>query len=230
MQIHDLSMPIEPGHLRWPAQHTRKGSFAAGDVFEVSALQTSCHGFTHVDAPCHMVPGGDSLSELDLARVVGPAVVLDLTSVTPELAIEAEHLRIAAAQADELRAGDILVLRSCWYEQRDWRNADYWLDAPFLTRAACEWLLQQQPAAVAFDFPQDWTIRLLLHGEVRPVEEHVSHDVLLRNKITLIEYLIGTRALTPGRTFLCAQPLKLPGADGAPARVIAIDGVEAPVR
>ena len=53
--------------------------------------------------------------------------------------------------------------------------------------------------------------------------EHVTHDVLLRNGVILIEYLSNTVALTRPRTFLCCLPLKLPDADGAPARVIALE-------
>jgi arylformamidase len=48
--------------------------------------------------------------------------------------------------------------------------------------------------------------------------------VLLRNGVILIEYLSNTAALTEPRTFLCCLPLKVPDADGAPARVIAIEG------
>ena len=51
----------------------------------------------------------------------------------------------------------------------------------------------------------------------------MTHDVLLRNGVILIEYLSNTAALTEPRTFLCCLPLKVPGADGAPARVIAIE-------
>ena len=47
--------------------------------------------------------------------------------------------------------------------------------------------------------------------------------MLLKNGVTLIEYLSNTVALTKPRTFLCCLPLKLPGADGAPARVIALE-------
>ncbi len=39
----------------------------------------------------------------------------------------------------------------------------------------------------------------------------------------MIEYLCNTAALAGPRTFLCALPLKVPAADGAPARVIAIE-------
>jgi arylformamidase len=77
---------------------------------------------------------------------------------------------------------------------------------------------------VAFDFPQDFAIRLLLKGERRPLAENVTHDVLLRNGVILMEYLSNTAALTGQRTFLCCLPLKVPGSDGAPARIIAIEG------
>src|ERR1051325_8974840 len=109
--------------------------------------------------------------------------------------------------------------------QRDNAPAAFWKDAPYLTRDAAEWLLAPQPTAVAFDFPQDYPIRLLLDGHIAPTAEHVTHDVLLRAGITLIEYLVNTSALKDPRTFLCAAPLKIPGADGAPARVFAIEGL-----
>jgi kynurenine formamidase len=54
--------------------------------------------------------------------------------------------------------------------------------------------------------------------------DNVTHDVLLRNGVILIEYLANTVALTEPRTFLCCLPLKVPAADGAPARVIALAG------
>lgn len=220
MQVIDLSMPIETGHIRWPVERGVKGSFADKDLFEVSWLHTTCHGFTHVDAPSHMVPGGATLSDLDLSRVVGQAAVIDISDIKPEQAVTADLLQ---ARGEHLQADDILLFKSCWYQHEDYRSEQYWRSAPYLNRAACEWILDRRPSAVAFDFPQDWSIRRLLDGVVLPIEEHVSHDVLLRNNVTLIEYLINTAELKAERTFLCAQPLSLAGADGAPARVVAID-------
>ena len=117
-----------------------------------------------------------------------------------------------------------MVLKSCWEQQRSPRTPEFWTDAPYMSRAAAEWL-RARPRAVAFDFPQDYTIRLLLRGEVRPLEEHVTHDVLLRNGVILIEYLSNTAALTAPRTFLCCLPLKVLDADGAPARVVALEEI-----
>jgi kynurenine formamidase len=113
-------------------------------------------------------------------------------------------------------------MRSCWERQRSPTTPEFWTEAPYMTRAAAEWLLARRPRAVAFDFPQDYVIRLLLKGERRPLADNVTHDVLLRNGVILIEYLANTVALTEPRTFLCCLPLKVPAADGAPARVIAL--------
>jgi kynurenine formamidase len=93
-------------------------------------------------------------------------------------------------------------------------------------RDAAEYLLSCEPKAVAFDFPQDFPIRLLLDKIEVPFDQHVTHDVLLRRGITLIEYLVNTSALPGPRTFLCAAPLLVPGADGAPARIFAIEGLD----
>jgi len=220
MNVYDLSMPIETGHIRWNVETGKRGNFAEGDLFEVSWLHTTCHGFTHVDAPRHMVPGGAVLGDLSLDRVIGPASVIDLTGVQPNEAIDAKRLDSAGAH---VAGNQIVLFKSCWYLQRDYHTESFWREAPYLTRDAAQWLLDRRPTAVAFDFPQDWTIRRLLDGDVRPIEEHVTHDVLLRNNVTLIEYLIGTEQITTDQTFLCAQPLHLPEADGAPARVVAID-------
>ena len=62
-----------------------------------------------------------------------------------------------------------------------------------------------------------------LRGEIRPLEEHVSHDMLLRNGVVLIEYRANKAALTTSRIFPCCLPFKVADADGGPASVIALE-------
>ncbi|MBW4709742.1 cyclase family protein [Roseobacter sp. YSTF-M11] len=219
--IYDLTMPMETGHFRWPLERKRNGDFAVGDVFEVTSFGVSCHAFTHLDAPCHMVPGGLTTDALELSNVMGQAAVINLSDIAPNEEITARHLDRAAAH---LRPGQIALFRTCWDTQRDWRRSEYWRDAPYLSAEACHWLRERNPTSVAFDFPQDHTIRRVLAGEMPPIEEHVSHDILLRNGITLIEYLTGTMQLSEETVQFAALPLKLPTSDGAPARVVAWAG------
>jgi kynurenine formamidase len=218
-RIVDLSMPIAD-HFRWPVERRLTSDHATGALFQVTWAGWAVHGFTHMDSPRHFFADGRTTSDIPLETTVGEAAVVDLTPVRPNQAITAAHLAVAAGH---LEPGDIAVIKSCWEQRTSPTTPEFWTQAPYLTRDAAEWLLARQPRAVAFDFPQDYTIRLLLQGEVRPLDEHVTHDVLLRNGVILIEYLSNTAALTRPRTFLCCLPLKLPDADGAPARVIALE-------
>src|SRR3954470_22312743 len=223
MDIIDLSMPIGP-HFRWSPEIRVKGDIAAGDQFRVTHLATICHGFSHVDAQAHFLAHAPTIEATPLSRVVGPARVFNLRDVAPNTAIDAARLANSDPGGAE---GEILLLSAAWDEKRDNTTAAFWKDAPYLTRDAAEWLYTRKPTAVAFDFPQDYPIRLLLEGKSAPNEEQVTHDVLLKNGITLIEYLINTSALEGPRTLLCAAPLLIPNADGAPTRAFALESLNA---
>jgi arylformamidase len=218
-RIVDLSMPIED-HFRWPVERSQKGDFEAGDVYQITRLGWAVHGFTHVDAPRHMVAGGDTTSEIALERMIGAAALLDLTGIAPQTEITAQMI---AAAAGHLEAGDIAVIKTCWETVHSPRTPEFWTQSPYLSAKACRWLLERGIKALGVDFPQDYPIRGLLDGRQAPVEAFVSHDILLRNGVILIEYLTNLGALAGPRTTLIALPLKIPDADGAPARVIAYE-------
>jgi kynurenine formamidase len=221
MKIIDLSMPIEP-HFRWPAELTVKGDIAAGDQFRASRLNTPCHGFSHVDAMAHFVAGAPTIETTPLWRVVGPCRVLNLSDRPDNTAIEPEHLAAADPGGAE---GEILLLAAHWADRRNYREKEFWTEAPWLTRESALWLAARKPSAVAFDFPQDFPIRLLLEGKEVPKPEHVTHDILLSHGVTLIEYVVNTSKLSAPRNLFSAAPLLIPNADGAPARFYAIEGL-----
>lgn len=221
MQIIDLSMPIAP-HFRWAAELSIKGDIAAGDQFRISKLNTPCHGFSHVDATAHFVACAPTIEATPLAHVVGACRVLNLSALPDNAPILPEHL----AAADPGGAvGEILLLAAHWADRRNYREKEFWTQAPWLTRESALWLAERKPSAVAFDFPQDFPIRLLLEGKEVPKPEHVTHDVLLSHGVTLIEYVVNTSKLSAPRNLFSAAPLLIPNADGAPARIYAIEGL-----
>ncbi|MFV0334384.1 MAG: cyclase family protein [Tropicimonas sp.] len=221
MKIVDLSMPIGP-QFRWNPELTVTGDKSAGDQFRVSKLTTTCHGFSHVDAQAHFIENSPTIEHTPLDRVVGPCRIFDLSAAPANQEISAETLAAVDPGGAE---GEILLLATHWDTKRDYQTREFWTEAPWLSRAAAEYLLVQKPTAVAVDFPQDYPIRLLLDGIRVPDEDHVTHDVLLRAGVTLIEYVVNTAALKGPRTFLSAAPLKVINADGAPARIFAIEGL-----
>lgn len=218
-RIIDLSMPIE-SHFRWPVERRQVSSHEAGDVSQKTWLGWMVHGFTHMDSPRHFFADGRTTSGVPLETTVGDAAVVDLSHLRPNEPIGKALLEVSAGHVEQ---GDIVVMRSTWERTFSPRTPEFWNQSPFVTREGAEWLHARQPRAVAFDFPQDFCIRRLLKGERPPLADHVTHDVLLRDGVILIEYLSNTIALTHPRTFLVCLPLKIPDADGAPARVIALE-------
>src|SRR5690606_4967736 len=207
-------------HVRWKAERTIAGDTTKGDLFQVTTLKVSCHAFTHVDSRRHYFGDGQTIEATPLEDVVGDAAVIDLMDVEPNEAVGAEKL---AARCGHVRPGDMVLFKSGWDAKRSFRTREFWTEAPYLTRGAARFLKDKGVRTVAYDFPQDYAIRLLLHGEVRPIEEHVTHDILLRAGVNMIEYVVNTSAISAERVLLSAAPLKIPGADGAPARVYAIE-------
>ena len=215
----DLSVPIVP-HFRWGMERGLASDFEKGDSFQTTWIKMIVHGYTHIDSPRHMVRDGLTSSEVPLETTIGEAAVIDISDVEPNEEITAERL---AARAAHVRQGDIVLIKTCWDLRRDLSTPEYWTDAPYLSRGACEWLLSKRPKALVPDFPQDHPIRRLLNGEVADIKEFVSHDVLLRSGVILIEYVCNFAALKKPRTTIYALPLRIPESDGCPARVIAVE-------
>lgn len=220
MRIVDLTMPIITDHVRWRAERSIAGDLAKGDLFQVTTIRVSCHSFTHVDARRHYFADGATIEATPLDAMVGDAHVIDLMDVEANEAVGPDKL---APRMGRVRAGDKILFKSGWDGKRSFRTREFWLDSPYLTREAALLIKDKGVATIAYDFPQDYVIRLLLHGEIRPIEEHVTHDILLRAGVHMIEYVVNTAALTAERVLLSAAPLKIAGADGAPARVYAIE-------
>jgi len=219
--IIDLTMPIVD-HVRWPVERKLQGDFTQGDPFQITWIGWAVHGFTHMDAPRHMLPDGKTTSDIPLETVIGTCAVFDLSGIAANTPISPQML---ADANPTVRSGDIALFKTEWDVRYSYATTDFWTQAPYMTRDAAQWLLAQGIKAAAFDFPQDYVIRLLLDGTVAPMEEFVTHDVLLRNEVILVEYLCNTKQVTSPRTQLYVLPLKIPHADGAPARVIAVEEV-----
>lgn len=218
-RVIDLSYAIAD-HFRWGVERALTASFENGDGFQVTRLGFGVHGFTHIDSPRHILPNGATTSSFAVDSFVGPGSIIDVSEAPDNAPITAETLAAAGARVEP---GDIVIVKTARDERCSLDQPEFWTESPYLTRDACEWIADRQPALVGYDFPQDQPIRDLLHGESRPLEDFVSHDVILRRGIPMIEYLCNLGAVGSVRPEICALPMKVMEADGAPARVVAIE-------
>lgn len=217
MPIFDLSMTIKP-MWRWPSQLEVVRDFSSGDPYRVTAMNMVMHAFTHIDTPLHIEPGRETVDQVDLANLCGPAMVADLGTVSANQAIGPDLL---ADRCRGLLENDILLLKTCWDRLRDCTSRQYWQEAPFINESGAAWLAKQNIKAVGFDFPQDFAIREIPQRHPS-IEEMPTHNLILRKGIYLIEYLCNLSTLHADRVQVFALPLKIEGSEGACARVIAV--------
>ena len=67
-----------------------------------SHITTTTHVGSHVDSPLHVAEGAPTIGDIELERVIGPAVVLDLTPVEANQAID-EHVLAPYLDRDPAR-------------------------------------------------------------------------------------------------------------------------------
>lgn len=219
----DLSMPITD-HWRFRPSISHRSADAYGQPFHNTDLAMGAHGFTHVDAPSHVLSDGTPLGEVDLGRLWGEAAIIDVSALGDNAQLSAEDFdRLGHAVSD----GDIVLIRSNHELRHPTTEPEFWTRSPWLNASAARWLRDRSVRAVGYDFPQDRGIRAAyiddfdVHAEGQP-EDWACHHFLLEAGIVQIEYLTNLWSIPGDRVEFYALPMNIPQSDGAPTRAFAI--------
>jgi arylformamidase len=158
------------------------------------------HVLTHVDAPCHVLPGGATLDAIPLRRFAGPALVVDV----PGAAVLPEHL-----PGGDLR-GLNLLFRSRHSREAAPGAERFDPDHVYVSAGAAGALVARGVNLVGVDY-----LSVDRWGD----GAFPAHRTLLSGGVLILEGL-DLAAAPPGRYRLAALPLKIERADGAPVRAV----------
>jgi len=206
----DLTLTVRSG-MRGVAiePHTR----LVPDGYNTTNLHLYSHSGTHMDAPLHFLEGGSTIDRWPLAQLVGPAQVIDLSSVEAHGLHTVEDLLPHAAK---ITPGCRLLLRTDWSLHAD--LPDYRPDMPRISAALARWLVERQVALVGVETPSVASLRPENRAELTEV-----HQTILGGNIVIVESLTNLRELRRTTVEFIALPLKIDGGDGSPVRAIAVE-------
>jgi arylformamidase len=183
-------------------------------------LRIPDHVATHIDAPIHAVAGAGFLEQVDIRRLIGTAVVFDLSGYGTDHAYTAEEL---AAADPGLRRGDIALLYSGFQETARGER----MHQTYLTQGAAQWLVDHGAHAVGMEpaSPDPIWAGMYEYGWLEKDGPNPpawpAHTTLLGNDVYIIEGLTNLDRIKGERVQFAALPPLIPGLSGAPVRAVA---------
>ena len=200
--LYDVSPTIRPETPVWPGDTPFSchlaWSIAAGASVNVSALTTTPHLGSHVDAPFHTEPRGDGAADLPLEPYLGPCRVV---KVPPAALVEPRHVG-----ALELGSPPRILFKT--ESVRDRRSFPERFTA--LSPELAALLAEKRMVLVGLDTPS-----------VDPFDSKTldAHHALVRGGVAILEGLV-LDGVPEGLYELIALPLKIAGLDASPVRAV----------
>ncbi|MFV0438701.1 MAG: cyclase family protein [Desulfopila sp.] len=210
MRLFDLTQPIMPSMTVFPGSERPEivvVSTLAQDGFRESRMTITSHCGTHLDAPAHMLSDGRTLDGYPIDKFYGKACIYrHLYSRSPVIGVgdlqTIENL---------LELADFLLIVTGWDSY--WGTVRYLRNFPVLDQAAAGWLRQFSLKGIGLD---------TISADPIDTDDCHIHRLLLASDCLIIENLRGVTRLPGDGCLLQCFPLALAGADGAPARVVAM--------
>jgi arylformamidase len=196
------AMPVFPG-IASPS--FRDIAHVADDGYAMSEWHLINHIGTHVDAPAHQILDGATLDEIPLERLVTDALTLDFTTHEPGML----SLSDLEPHLDSMREGDLVLI--CSGNDRNWGHDAYWTGWCYPDPDASRAMIARGISGIGFDGPS-----------ADPVDTatYELHQIWLSAGRLILENLARLTELGE-RTAVVVAPMKVRGANGAPARILA---------
>ena len=200
----DISVPLAagipayPGNPEFAIEPVKR--IADGASSNVSRLTLGTHTGTHVDAPRHFFDDGHGADALALDVLMGKAVVVEVGragGITADMLVDAG---VAGQERVLLKTPNSAL----------WATGTFHQDYTYLTEDGAAYLADRGTRLVGVDY---------LSVEQFKKKGAPAHRTLLSRSIVIIEGLDLSNA-APGEYEMFCLPLRIAGADGAPARVV----------
>ncbi|MFL4479560.1 cyclase family protein [Paeniglutamicibacter sp. ORCA_105] len=239
VEIHDLTAPLsaETPTLVLPEPFSNLIDFSIeqvsaynepGPFWKHHNIHTGEHIGTHIDAPIHWVTGkdGKDVSQLDPARLIGPAVVLDFSAeaeADPDFLIDVEHLVAWQEEHGAFPANSWLLFRTGWdqygHDKQAFLNVDdNGSHTPGFTAECAKWIAGElEISGVGVE-----TVGIDAGNAGALTPPFPMHHFLLGADKYGITSLKNLAKLPTFGAMVVVAPLPIVGGTGAPARVLAL--------
>lgn len=221
MRVLDLTQPLDECTVLWPDSVPFSADGPAGyddEGFWWRNLGFPEHAGTHLDAPCHCVPGGATVADIPAEQLVRPALRIDARALCdgdPSWVLRRGDVEAWEAEHGRVPEGAAVLLCTGW--DRFLGDAGRYLGEPLAFPGfgadAAELLVDRAAAGLGID---------TLSVDAGASTDFPVHGTALAAGLWHLEGLVGLDAVPDTGATLFVGALRLPGASGTPARVLAL--------
>ncbi len=199
----DITVSIDSATPVWPGDPapviSRIAAHESGDGYQLSEAFFGLHTGTHIDAPLHFIQGAKDITALSIDKMIGEVRVLDATAIK---IITAAWLEDKAVQQ-----GERLIFKTLNYPLKE--PVHYKEEFTALDESATGFLAAKKIRFAGID-----GLSIAIYPSLR--EAHVT---LLKEEIIIAENL-HLEEIDAGMYDMICLPVKITGAEAAPARVL----------
>ncbi|MFA6463675.1 MAG: cyclase family protein [Candidatus Paceibacterota bacterium] len=201
--IIDISIPLSSNTVVYPGDPQIKVEvFKEWSVTtsKLSEITMGTHSGTHIDSPSHCLESGKRIEDLPLDIFVGPARVLDFSSL-------AEKITKEDLVNKNVKIGERILAKTRNSKEgfETWRDNFVYLDGE-----AADYLAFVGIKLFGIDY---------LSVKQKGSKDNRAHTSLLSKDIPILE-TIDLSKVEEGEYFLVCAPLKISGVEGARTRAI----------
>ena len=227
----DLTHAFDDKAIYWPTaksftwEKESWGRNAQGDWYTAGRYSASEHGGTHLDAPIHFAKGKQTVDQIPIDKLVGPAIVIDVSAAVAtdrDYRLSPADVSAWEAKHGRIPSGSIVLVHTGWgkfwgdkkaYLGTDKAGDTSNLHFPGISKEAAALLAERKVDAVGLDTPS------LDHG---PSRDFAAHRAFAAANVYGLENVANLDRLPPIGATLIALPMKIKGGTGGPTRIIAI--------
>jgi len=229
----DLTHDFAEDAVYWPTAKTfelevlSRQRTEAGFFYAANNYSAAEHGGTHIDAPIHFAEDRWTLAEIPLERLIGPAVVVDVSRKAAEnrdYLVGVADLEAWEARHGRIPDGAIVLLYTgfgrWWPDRVRYMGTDArgdegvaQLHFPGLAPEAADWIVSERTvSAVGLDTPS------IDYGPSKKFESHVTLNTA---NIPALENVANLDRVPAAGAIAVALPMKIRDGSGGPLRIAA---------
>jgi kynurenine formamidase len=227
----DLTHTLDENSVYWPTEKPfewRKsfwGTAEGGYWYASASFTASEHLGTHIDSPIHFGKGQATTDTIELKKLIGPAVVIDVSSACgrdADYQVSAADIEAWEKKNGRIPAGAIVLMRTGW--SKFWPDRGKYLGSatpgdtkrlhfPGISADSARLLVERKVDGVGIDTAS------LDFGQSRDFR---THQILNGAGIYGLENVANLERLPVAGATVIAMPVKIRSGTGGPVRILAI--------